>query len=179
MKIKIESKELEVDQLLCIGRTDKESDKCFVTVAPGTTIADAFQLLHTLSLQLLNNYTVAANEGQLPANPTKEQLAKFVSIKQQLYSMYNEAVSSVLQLYAPEFELRPDVTTEAIMRAEEEVVNERYNKMNREQRRAAHQEFTRHVKKIQKDKAKFDKKLEAENKIKLDLSDVNIDVKVD
>ncbi len=176
MKIKIESQEVDAKQFICVGKESDKDDKCFITIAPGTTVADAFRLLHTLSLQMLNNYTVAANGGQLPEAPTKEQLAKFVSIKQQLYSMYNDAVSSVLQLYAPEFELRPDVTAEAIMRAENDIINERYNKLNREQRRAAHKNYKTQVKKIQKDKIKFDAKLKLDGKLKLENDN---DVKVD
>lgn len=112
-----------------------EGDKANVLVTPQTTFTEALQLLSTATLHILNSYTIAA-AGQLSEKPTKEESAKFVAVKKQIYQAYNEAASSILELYAPEFELRPDLTTEAIQRAEEELINEKFNKLNREQRRS-------------------------------------------
>ena len=143
MKIKIENREVDASNLLAIGQ---ENNKTFCIVDPTTTLDVMFQELHTLSLHLLNAYTIAANGGPLPENPTEEQLKKFISIKSQLYDDYNLAVSSVLEHYAPEFELRPDITADAIAKAEKEIVNEKYRHLNRHEK----QQANRNIQKIQK-----------------------------
>lgn len=43
----------------------------------------------------------------------------------ELYDMYNLAASAFLKAFAPEFELRPGLTEEAILRAENEILDER------------------------------------------------------
>lgn len=43
----------------------------------------------------------------------------------ELYDMYNLAASAFLKAFAPELELRPGLTEEAIMRAENEILEER------------------------------------------------------
>ena len=92
-------------------------------------------MISTATLHILNSYLIAA-AGQLPEEPTEEESAKFVAIKKQIYQAYNEAASSILELFAPEFELRPDLTTEAIQKAEEELINERFNKLTAKQKKA-------------------------------------------
>ncbi len=43
----------------------------------------------------------------------------------ELYDMYNLAASVFLKAFAPDLELRPDLTEEAILRAENEILKER------------------------------------------------------
>lgn len=140
------------DIALAIIKSNDESANTLVT--PNTSFSDAIQMLSTLTLHVLNSYTIAANGGQLPEKPSKEQYNKFIAIKEQVYQAYNEAASSVLQLYAPEFELRPDVTAEAIQRVEEEIINERFNKLNREQRRSKRKVVSEAKKRIKESQAK-------------------------
>ena len=45
--------------------------------------------------------------------------------RDELYDMYNLAASAFLKAFAPELELRPDLTEEAILRAENEILEER------------------------------------------------------
>jgi len=45
-------------------------------------------------------------------------------VKEHLYDVYNEAASATLQTFAPEIELRPDLTTDAILEAENKLINE-------------------------------------------------------
>lgn len=140
------------DIALAIIKSNDESANLLVT--PNTSFSDAIQMLSTLTLHVLNSYTIAANGGQLPENPSKKQLNKFMAIKEQIYQAYNEAASAVLEMYAPEFELRPDITTEAIKRAEEEIINERFNKLNREQRRSKRKIVSEAKKRIKESQAK-------------------------
>ena len=144
MKLKVENRDIDATTLLAIGQ---EKDKTFCIISPNLDLNMAFQLLHTLSLHLLNAYTIAANQGQLPEKPTKEQLNKFIAIKQDIYDMYNLAVSSVLEHYAPEFELRPDVTADAIAKAEEDIVKEKYSHLSPQEK----QEANKNIQKFKKD----------------------------
>lgn len=152
MKLKIENQEVEVKNALIIATDNK--DETFVTITPSTNLFESFQLLHTLSLHLLNAYTTAAVEGKMQEKDTKEKdkNAIIASVKKHLYQMYNEAASSILQLYAPEFELRPDITTEAIQKAEEEIINKRFNELNRKDRRSLPKVVKEAKKNIKNDK---------------------------
>ena len=47
------------------------------------------------------------------------------AVRGELYDMYNLAASAFLKAFAPEFELRPDLTEEAILRAENEILKEK------------------------------------------------------
>lgn len=49
--------------------------------------------------------------------------AKDEAIKEDLYDMYNQAASAFLTAFAPEIELRPDLTAEAILKAENEILD--------------------------------------------------------
>ena len=46
-------------------------------------------------------------------------------VRGELYDMYNLAASAFLKAFAPDLELRPDLTEEAIMRAENEILKEK------------------------------------------------------
>ena len=161
MKLKIEQRDIDATNLIAIGQ---ENDKTFCIISPTLDLNTAFQLLHTLSLHLLNAYTISANGGQLPEKPTEEQLNKFTSIKTQMYDMYNLAVSSVLEHYAPEFELRPDITADAIANEEERIVKEKYRHLTSKQKQEANQ----NIQKFKKDllKKKMSSKAKTEQEIK-------------
>lgn len=159
MKLKIENRDIDASNLIAIGQED---DKTFCVISPTLNLETAFQLLHTLSLHLLNAYTISANGGQLPAKPTEEESNKFIAIKAQLYDMYNLAVSSVLEHYAPEFELRPDVTADAIAKAEEEIVKEKYRHLSPREKQEANQNIQKFKKDLLKQKARSTAKTEKE-----------------
>lgn len=163
MKLKIESKDIDANGLIAIGQ---EGNNTFCVIDPTLNLEKAFQLLHTLSLHMLNAYTISANGGQLPEKPTKEQLNKFISIKAQLYDMYNLAVSSVLEHYAPEFELRPDITADAIAKEEERIVKEKYKHLTSNEK----QEANKNIQKLKKEllKQKMRSKAKTAEEIKED-----------
>lgn len=149
MKLKIENRDIDATNLIAIGQED---GKTFCIISPTLDLNTAFQLLHTVSLHLLNAYTISANGGQLPEKPTKEQLNKFIGIKSQMYDMYNLAVSSVLEHYAPEFELRPDITADAIAKEEERIVKEKYKHLTSKEKQEANQNIQKFKKDLLKQK---------------------------
>ena len=161
MKLVIETHEVDASKLIAIGQTE---GKTFCVVSPDLELADAFQLLHTISLHLLNAYTIAANEGQLPDKPTEEQLKKYISIKSELYDMYNVAVSSVLENYAPEFELRPDITADAIANEESKIVKEKYKHLSPQEKQEANKNIQKFKKELLKQQKRQSGKTEQEIK---------------
>ena len=161
MKLKIESRDIDASNLIAIGQED---DKTFCIISPTLDLNTAFQLLHTLSLHMLNAYTISANGGQLPEKPTEEELNKFISIKSDIYDMYNLAVSSVLEHYAPEFELRPDVTADAIAKAEEKIVKEKYKHLSSKEKQEANENIQKFKKELLKQKMRSKAKTSEEIK---------------
>lgn len=51
--------------------------------------------------------------------------------KDDLYDKYNMIVSNVLGMFAPETELRPDLTAQAILEAENKIIEEKYKEMKK------------------------------------------------
>lgn len=51
--------------------------------------------------------------------------------KEELYDMYNAAASNTLAYFAPEYELRPHLTTQAILEAENKLIDEAYQEKKR------------------------------------------------
>lgn len=162
MKVRFETKDIDATNVIAVGQ---ENDKTFCVISPNLDLGTAFQLLHTLSLHMLNAYTISANGGQLPEKPKEEELKKFIAIKQELYEMYNLAVSSVLEHYAPEFELRPDVTADAIANEEERIVKEKYKHLTKEEK----MEANKNIQKFKKDLLK--KKMSSKAKTAKEIED--------
>lgn len=52
-----------------------------------------------------------------------------------IYDDMNHAFSKVLDLYDPELELRPDITAEAILKMENQLVEEKYANLKKESRK--------------------------------------------
>jgi hypothetical protein len=45
-------------------------------------------------------------------------------VKEDLYDMYNAAASNTLNIFAPDIEMRPHLTAQAILEAENKIINE-------------------------------------------------------
>lgn len=67
---------------------------------------------------MFGNATLHLSRGYLEGVPLEHQ----ESMKEQMYDYLNQRFTSVLELFAPEYELRPGLTEEAIMKAENEVL---------------------------------------------------------
>lgn len=52
-----------------------------------------------------------------------EDDAERQKIKEDIYNTYNESASAFLSAFAPEIELRPDLTTQAILEKENEILD--------------------------------------------------------
>lgn len=83
-------------------------------------IDDLMTILFTVQLQAMNQVK----------NSTPEEHRQ--QVLEDLYDKYNAGASNLLYLFAPDEELHPDLTVEAMKEAEDRYM---YNHMNRETRR--------------------------------------------
>jgi hypothetical protein len=83
------------------------------------TISDAFLMLANGSLQFARQAMTHAPKGE------EEK------IKSTMYDMMNLRFSAVLENFAPEYELRPGLTAEAIMKAENELLQDEMSKVQK------------------------------------------------
>jgi len=115
-----------------------KNNKVHVTYErPTLTLADFLQVISTGILQAMNSIVAAAPEDQR------------TQVKEELYDMYNAAASNTLNYFAPEIEMRPHLTTQAILEAENNIINRQYEKIaNRKQRRAMAKKEAAHLKSL-------------------------------
>jgi hypothetical protein len=83
-------------------------------------------ILFTLQLQAMNNIKENANNDQTLTNEQRDEIIG------NLYDNYNAGASNILYLFAPDKELHPDLTVEAMKEAEDRYM---YNHLNIESRR--------------------------------------------
>ena len=89
-------------------------------------IDDMMTLLFTMQLESMNSIKEKAKAD----NISQDQLQEII---ENLYDNYNAGASNVLYLFAPDKELHPDLTVEAMKEAEDRYM---YNRLNRESRRS-------------------------------------------
>ena len=80
----------------------------------------------TVMLQML--FTAALNVMQLAMEihhqDASEDKPTAQEYKEQLYDFFNLSASKVLEIFAPDIEMRPNLTAEAILKAENEILTE-------------------------------------------------------
>lgn len=79
--------------------------------------------------QLVANYKKTL-EADAPEGTDIE--AQIAELKGMLYDFYNVNASNLLVTFAPEFEKNPDLTTQAILKAENELIEEKYDELKAE-----------------------------------------------
>lgn len=82
-------------------------------------VADYINITLTAQLNMFNDIV----------HKTKEEDKE--NVRGELYDMYNLAASAFLKAFAPELELRPDLTEEAILRAENEILKEKAKQIDK------------------------------------------------
>jgi hypothetical protein len=78
-------------------------------------IADLIQVISTGILCAMQSIVSSAPEAE------RQQ------VKEELYDMYNAAASNTLSYFAPDIEMRPHLTAQAILDAEDAIINKEYN----------------------------------------------------
>ena len=104
-----------------------EDGKVKTQIDTPIAIDDLMPVLFTVQLSYMRQFMKQVEEsGEL----SSEQIQ---GLKEDLYDKYNAGASNVLYLFAPDEELRPDLTVEAMKQAEDQFM---YNQLNRKERRA-------------------------------------------
>lgn len=107
---------IEVDEKT--GKIDTNFDK-------PVRMDDFMTVLFTVQLEMMKNSLAHAQKSDL----TEDQINL---IRDDMYDKYNAGASNVLYLFAPDNELHPDLTVEAMKAAEDQYM---YNQLNRKTRR--------------------------------------------
>lgn len=104
---------------------DEKTNKLSINSNEPIRIDDMMTILFTLQLETMRNFMKSAETN----GASKKDLQE---LKEDLYDKYNAGASNVLYLFAPDEELRPDLTVEAMKEAEDRYM---YNQLNRKARR--------------------------------------------
>lgn len=103
-----------------------EDNKIKTQIDTPMPIDDLMPILFTVQLSYMKQFMRQVEESE---ELSSEQIQ---ALKEDLYDKYNAGASNVLYLFAPDEELRPDLTVEAMKEAEDRYM---YNQLNRETRR--------------------------------------------
>lgn len=104
-----------------------EDGKVKTQIDTPMAIDDLMPILFTVQLSYMRQFMKQVEESE---ELSSEQIQ---GLKEDLYDKYNAGASNVLYLFAPDEELRPDLTVEAMKQAEDQFM---YNQLNRAERRA-------------------------------------------
>lgn len=100
-----------------------EESKVSIQVQNPVSMETLTQLLCTAQLHFMNQLLT-----QVPQNNLSE-------FKERLYDSYNMAASTTLQMFAPELELRPDLTVEALKQAEDKILNNHWDSLSKKEQK--------------------------------------------
>lgn len=130
----------ELTKQIIVGLTNDDPAQCGLHIDPTLTATEAFQLIGTLSLHILNAYYQNAKHQitssiQAPQVPNKEQEAALLGIKQSMYDAFDSLVSNVLNQFYPE---APglELEDEAILELTNKKIEERYNSLSEGEKEA-------------------------------------------
>lgn len=112
----------DFDKYLIIGLKQDGKTATFQT-SKNMTFPEAMQLTFSTVLNVANATYKQGFKHILNTVPPEEQAQRALELKQEIYDAINVAASNVLELFAPELELRPDLTSEAILKAENEILD--------------------------------------------------------
>ena len=107
---------------LKIEITTTEEGKTSFRLSQPTSLEVTTQILLTVQLALM--------KAQLASVPVEHQ----PKVKEHVYDMVNVAASNMLTQYAPDIELRPDLTAEAILQHENQLIEEKYEALSEQEK---------------------------------------------
>ena len=105
---------------------DEETQKISAQCVDAPRIDDMLTVLFSVQLNFMNQFMKHVESS---SDITPDQLTH---LKEDLYDKYNAGASNVLYLFAPDIEMHPDLTVEAMKEAEDRYM---YNQLNRKARR--------------------------------------------
>lgn len=159
------NKNKDKDYITKIEVAISQENQVGIKIDPNTSFMEAMQLYATLGLHILNAYyhvletsikqdltkeqldkipnkvhNQVKEKTKTKKNKTTFNADKFLetsikNAKESMYDVFNTAVSNVLTTFSPDKEMRPDLTYEAIIEKENELLEKQYkeNKETQEQ----------------------------------------------
>lgn len=114
----------------------EEDGKVSFKLSGAFTAEDVILVCNTVILsamnQLVGNYEKALAEGAKGPAADQKWGEKVAELKGMLYDFYNVNAANLLVAFAPEFEKNPDLTTQAILKAENDLIEEKYDELKKE-----------------------------------------------
>ena len=124
----------KITKHMTIGIT--KTNQAAISISPDITAAEALQLLGTLSLHVLNAYNEVAKSLLNSSKLSKSELnAAHQGIKESIYDAADNMFSSVLTQFYPDAP-KNSIEEEAIITLQNKLIEERYNKLSKEEKAA-------------------------------------------
>lgn len=124
---------------MTIGIT--KTNQAAISISPDITAAEALQLLGTLSLHVLNAYNEVAKSLLNSSKLSKTELnAAEQGIKESMYDAADNMFSSVLTQFYPDAP-KNSIEEEAIITLQNKLIEERYNKLSKEEKSAYKKQY--------------------------------------
>ena len=124
----------KITKHMTIGIT--KTNQAAISISPDITAAEALQLLGTLSLHVLNAYNEVAKSLINSSKLSKKELdAAITGIKESMYDAADNMFSSVLTQFYPNAP-KNSIEEEAIITLQNKLIEERYNKLSKEEKAA-------------------------------------------
>ena len=124
----------KITKHMTIGIT--KTNQAAISISPDITAAEALQLLGTLSLHVLNAYNEVAKSLLNSSKLSKTELhAAEQGIKESMYDAADNMFSSVLTQFYPDAP-KNSIEEEAIITLQNKLIEERYNKLSKEEKTA-------------------------------------------
>lgn len=148
---------MKLTKQIVVGLTNDDPVQCGLHIDPDITATEAFQLLGTLALHILEAYydiaakQIIQSQDQNQATsiePTKEQEAALLGIKESMYDTFDSLVSNVLNQFYPTHP-KLEIEDEAILELTNKKIEERYNALSEEEKEAFHSTYTQILDKLQ------------------------------
>ena len=138
----------ELTKQIVVGLTNDTPAQCGLHIDPDITAMEAFQLIGTLSLHILNAYYENAKQ-QITKDqvPNKEQEAALLGIKESMYDAFDSLVSNVLNQFYPTHP-KLEIEDEAILELTNKKIEERYDQLSDEEKAAYKATYTQVLNKL-------------------------------
>ena len=114
----------------------EENGKVAFKLEGSFTAEDVILICNTVCLsamnQLVESYTKTLTSSV--KGPVNDEILtqKVSELKGMLYDFYNVNASNLLSTFAPELEQHPDLTAQAILKAENELIEQKYEELKKE-----------------------------------------------
>ena len=139
----------KLKKYMTIGLTDDE--QCGVQISPDMMASEAFQLIGTLALHVLNSYYQVAI-SQLNNLSQDELNAAYTGIKESMYDAMDTLFSNILTQFYPDAP-KLSIEDEAILELTNKLIEERYDQLSPEEQKAYSEAYRQTVARLEEKRA--------------------------